>query len=60
MDLRDYRIDEEPYYRAIDDGVRLFEAAYADRVPMMFEGPIGAPRREGDVGSATNRLTNRH
>jgi nitric oxide reductase NorQ protein len=41
MDLRDYRIDEEPYYRAIGDEVRLFDAAYADRMPIMLKGPTG-------------------
>jgi len=41
MDLRDYRIDDEPYYRAIGDEVRLFEAAYADRMPLMLKGPTG-------------------
>jgi nitric oxide reductase NorQ protein len=41
MDLGDYRIDEEPYYRAIGDEVRLYEAAYADRMPVMLKGPTG-------------------
>jgi nitric oxide reductase NorQ protein len=41
MDLRDYRIDDEPYYRAVGDEVRLFEAAYADRMPLMLKGPTG-------------------
>jgi|SRR5580658_81087 nitric oxide reductase NorQ protein len=41
MDLRDHRIDDEPYYRAIGDEVRLFEAAYADRMPLMLKGPTG-------------------
>jgi nitric oxide reductase NorQ protein len=41
MDLHDYRIDDEPYYRAVGDEVRLFEAAYADRMPLMLKGPTG-------------------
>ena len=41
MDLSDYRIGNEPYYRAIGDEVRLFEAAYADRMPLMLKGPTG-------------------
>jgi nitric oxide reductase NorQ protein len=41
MDLRDYLIEEEPYYRAVGDEVRLFEAAYANRMPMMLKGPTG-------------------
>jgi nitric oxide reductase NorQ protein len=41
MDLHDYRIDDQPYYRAIGAEVRLFEAAYADRMPLMLKGPTG-------------------
>jgi nitric oxide reductase NorQ protein len=36
-----YRIDEEPYYRAIGNEVELYEAAYAARMPMMLKGPTG-------------------
>lgn len=39
--LRDYRIEEEPYYRPLGDEVPLFEAAYADRMPVMLKGPTG-------------------
>jgi nitric oxide reductase NorQ protein len=41
MELSDYFIDEEPYYRAIGEEIRLFEAAYAGRMPMMLKGPTG-------------------
>src|SRR3546814_743810 len=41
MELAAYRIDREPYYRAIGDEIALFEAAYADRLPMMLKGPTG-------------------
>lgn len=41
MDLSDYRIDSEPYYRPLADEVSLFEAAYAERLPMMLKGPTG-------------------
>jgi len=41
MELAGYRIDREPYYRAIGDEIALFEAAYADRLPMMLKGPTG-------------------
>jgi len=41
MDLRDYLIEPEPYYRPIADELALFEAAYADRMPMMLKGPTG-------------------
>lgn len=36
-----YRITEEPYYRALADEVHTFEAAYAVRMPMMLKGPTG-------------------
>jgi nitric oxide reductase NorQ protein len=41
MDLRDYMIEPEPYYRPTADEVSLFEAAYANRIPMMLKGPTG-------------------
>ena len=40
-DIRDYRIPEEPYYRAVGEEVELYEAAYAVRMPMMLKGPTG-------------------
>ena len=39
--IRQYTIDAEPYYRAVDEEVMLFEAAYAVRMPMMLKGPTG-------------------
>jgi nitric oxide reductase NorQ protein len=41
MDLRDYQIDEAPYYLPAADEIALFEAAYANRMPMMLKGPTG-------------------
>ena len=41
MDLRDYLIGVEPYYRAVGAETRLFEAAFANRMPMMLKGPTG-------------------
>lgn len=41
MPLDAYRIDREPWYRAVGDEVRLFEAAYARRLPVMLKGPTG-------------------
>jgi nitric oxide reductase NorQ protein len=41
MDLRDYLIGQEPYYRPVADEIALFAAAYADRMPMMLKGPTG-------------------
>ena len=39
--IEQYRITEEPYYRAIGDEVQTFDAAYAVRMPMMLKGPTG-------------------
>ena len=36
-----YRIHEQPYYRATADEVDLYEAAYSVRMPMMLKGPTG-------------------
>jgi nitric oxide reductase NorQ protein len=41
MELRQYLIDEEPYYRPQGDELALFEAAHASRMPMMLKGPTG-------------------
>src|SRR5579872_5756761 len=41
MELDDFRIGDEPYYRAIGDEVRFFKAAYAERMPIMLKGPTG-------------------
>jgi nitric oxide reductase NorQ protein len=40
-DLDQFYIREEPYYRSHGDEVILFEAAYADRIPVMLKGPTG-------------------
>ena len=39
--IEQYRIQEEPYYRAVADEVELFEASYAAKMPMMLKGPTG-------------------
>lgn len=41
MQLTNYLIDEEPYYRPVGGEIRLFEAAYAVRMPIMLKGPTG-------------------
>jgi len=41
MDLDAYRIDVEPYYRVVGNEDALFEAAHAERMPMMLKGPTG-------------------
>ena len=41
MQLEAYRIQTEPYYLPVGVEVRLFEAAYASRLPVMLKGPTG-------------------
>ncbi|WP_404379568.1 CbbQ/NirQ/NorQ/GpvN family protein [Caenispirillum salinarum] len=36
-----YMLAEEPYYRAVDAETRVYEAAYAARMPVMLKGPTG-------------------
>jgi nitric oxide reductase NorQ protein len=36
-----YLIHREPYYRPIGDEVKLYEAAYALRLPLVLKGPTG-------------------
>ena len=39
--ISQYRIEEEPYYRPVSDEVAVYEAAYAERMPIMLKGPTG-------------------
>ena len=41
MKLDAYRIAAEPFYQAVGDEIRIFEAAYAERLPVMLKGPTG-------------------
>ena len=36
-----YMISDEPFYEAVGDEVALYEAAYANRLPVMVKGPTG-------------------
>lgn len=36
-----YKIEKQPYYRAVDSEVDLYESAYSVRMPMMLKGPTG-------------------
>ncbi|MCI0438626.1 MAG: CbbQ/NirQ/NorQ/GpvN family protein [Chloroflexi bacterium] len=39
--IEEYHLTEEPYYLPIGDEVELFEAAYAQKIPLLFKGPTG-------------------
>jgi nitric oxide reductase NorQ protein len=41
MLLRDYLIKDKPYYQGVGNEIVYFEAAYADRMPIMLKGPTG-------------------
>lgn len=37
----EYRVESEPFYLPVGDEVRLFEAAFAQRIPVLLKGPTG-------------------
>ena len=39
--IEEYHLTEEPYYVPIADEIELFEAAYAQKIPVIFKGPTG-------------------
>jgi nitric oxide reductase NorQ protein len=41
VNLDAYRIVSEPYYQPVDDEIAVFEAAFAERLPVMLKGPTG-------------------
>ena len=41
MPLKDYYVEDEPYFRATGNEITHFEAAYKDRMPIMLKGPTG-------------------
>ena len=41
MNLDAYRLVSEPFYQPIDNEIAVFEAAFAERLPVMLKGPTG-------------------
>ncbi|WP_454631519.1 AAA family ATPase [Bradyrhizobium cenepequi] len=41
MNLDAYRIADEPYYQPLANEIEIFQAAYAERLPVMLKGPTG-------------------
>ena len=39
--IEEYHLTKEPYYVPVADEVELFEAAYAQKIPVIFKGPTG-------------------
>jgi len=42
IDTGQYIVADEPFYQEIGDETRLYEAAYAERLPVMIKGPTGS------------------
>ncbi len=41
MDIKQYKIDKEPYYQQLANEVELYNAAYNAKLPVMVKGPTG-------------------
>jgi nitric oxide reductase NorQ protein len=39
--IEEYHLKKEPYYVPTGDEIELFEAAYAERIPVLLKGPTG-------------------
>ena len=39
--VEEYHLSEEPFYLPVHDEVELFEAAYAQKIPVLLKGPTG-------------------
>lgn len=39
--IEEYHLTEEPYYVTTSDEIELFEAAYSQKIPVLFKGPTG-------------------
>ena len=39
--IEEYHFTEEPYYLPVGDEIELFEAAYQQKIPVLFKGPTG-------------------
>ncbi len=39
--IEEFLVRSEPYYRAVGDELELFEAAYAQHIPVLLKGPTG-------------------
>ncbi len=41
LKTEEYYVEREPYYEPLGDEVAIFEAAYANRLPILLKGPTG-------------------
>ena len=62
--MEEYRAIEEPFYLPISNEVSVFEAAYAERIPVLLKGPTGCGKTRFveymayRLGTALNVITN--
>ena len=43
--IEEYIVTSEPYYEPLNDEVALFEAAYAEKIPVLLKCPTGCGNR---------------
>lgn len=61
--IEEYHFTEEPYYKAVGDEIELFEAAYEQKIPLIFKGPTGCGKTRFveymsyRMGQKLNRIT---
>jgi nitric oxide reductase NorQ protein len=41
LKVEEYLIKDEPYYQSVGKEIQLFEAAFANRLPILLKGPTG-------------------
>jgi nitric oxide reductase NorQ protein len=39
--IEEYVVTDEPFYEPVKDEIRLFEAAYEEKIPVLLKGPTG-------------------
>ena len=39
--VEEFRLEEEPYYVPVSDEIEIFEAAWANKIPVLLKGPTG-------------------
>ena len=44
--IEEYVLTKEPYYVSVGDEIELFEAAYRQRIPILFKGQQAVGRRD--------------
>ena len=45
--IEEYTLSKEPFYLPVKDEVDLFNAAYAQHIPVLLKGPTGSGKIPG-------------